>query len=145
MAGKVTQTWSQTRNRNLTVWKVQLAWVGDSSNGSVPATALSADVLSKVAGDYLFMLKTVPGAVASGGVVPTSYSITLTDSDGLDVLGGVGATRSATVVERTIPKQDSSQALYGPVYTSLPLTLNITGQTNVSATGSIYLYFSGNG
>lgn len=141
MAGTLAQTVSQSRNGNLKIWTVNLAWTAGGS-GAFTSTALStADVMSKVGGLYLFRMKTIPG---TSGAAPTdNYDITLLDSDGLDILGGAGANRSTNAIQRAVPRQDDVVELYGPVYADpAGLTLAIAGNSNASATGTVKLYFS---
>lgn len=137
MAGSVTQSVSKSRFEGTNVWVVSLDWVGDSGTGAVSDAALSALVMDKIAGGYLFRVKTVPGTAA-----PTAYGITLKDADGLDILGGVGAARSTSAAEVAVPKQDSAQAIYGPVYVEGQLTFGLSGNTNGSATGTVRFYFA---
>ena len=131
MAGTVTQTVTKTRFEGTNVYYVDIAWTASSSDGSVPDTAFNTAVMNKIEGSYLFLIKTIPGTTA-----PTAnYDITLVDSDGLDVLQGAGNNRSATVIETAVPKQDTGQSIYGPVYVPLPLTFKLANNSVHSATG----------
>jgi hypothetical protein len=139
MAGTVVETLTQYRNNKLIVWELVLSWTGSSSDGTVPSTAISSATIGKISGTYLFLVKTVPGTTA-----PTAlYDIVLNDSDGLDVLGGVAADRSASAVEKAVPKQYTGQSIYGGVFIdSGGLTFVLTNNSVVSATGKVKLYFS---
>lgn len=137
-AGTVTEKLTQIRNGNLKIWVLEFAWAGSTTD---PATAVSTATINKIGGLYLFLMKTIPGA--SSAAPTAAYDITLTDSDTLDVLQGTGLDRSATAIETTVPKQDTNQTLFGPVFIdSGGLTLHITNNSNASATGTIRFYFS---
>ena len=139
MAGSVTQSVTQTRNGDLRVWCVNLEWVGDSANGTIPSTAIESSIMAKVQGLYLFRARTIPGA----GTAPTTlYDIVVNDADSVDVMGGTLANRSATVTETIVPLQDVTANLYGPVYCGTALTMVISNQAVHSATGTLRLYFS---
>lgn len=70
--------------------KYSVAWTSDAS-GNVSANAF---VMKR---GRLLQAKTVPGA---GGAAPTAgYLVTLPDADGLDLLMGLGASRSASNAE----------------------------------------------
>jgi hypothetical protein len=86
---------------------------------------------------FLFTVITDPDGVTA----PTDqYDITLTDSRGLDVMGGALANRSNTTTEMTYPILNSN-------YTSIPvkdqLTLNITNNSVNSAIVTIVIYYGG--
>jgi len=142
-AGTVNQVWNSIKDKANYVWILTVTWADGNPAGSVPATVLTDAPWDSVVGAYLFALKTIPGAVASGGVVPTAYSITLVDSYGLDILNGVGASRSTILPQISVPKQDSVNALYGPVLLDGgTFTFTLAGNTNVNATGVAKFYFS---
>lgn len=93
MAGIVTITESREK-KNIDgysyVSKIKFDWLSDASGNASQETTLDYD------GVILFVV-TVPDG---GGTAPTAlYDITLTDSDGVDVLGGQGANRSGTATE----------------------------------------------
>jgi hypothetical protein len=138
MAGSVTQTVSRTRNGDLRVWTVNLAWIGASSGGTVSNVAFSQAIMDKIQGLYLFRARTIPGA----GPPTANYDVTVLDEDSVDVLGGVLMNRSNTLTETVVPIQDTSANLYGPVYVGTNLTLVIGGTTVNSAAGTIRLYFT---
>jgi len=69
---------------------------GDAADGSFPATA------SRPIDGWIIRVETNP----DGTTAPTAlYDITLTDQDGLDVMGGVLANRSATATEHVLAPQ----------------------------------------
>lgn len=109
------------------VQKIVCDWIGDATNGSVPAT-----VIKTFAGVVLRVV-TDPGTTAP----TTLYDITLTDVNGLDVLNGNGADRSATVTEQCFPTV-ATVPVECPVVGAL--TLTITNNIVVSATGSVIVY-----
>lgn len=109
------------------VKKIICDWVGDSVDGSVPAK-----VVREFSGVVLRVV-TDPGSVAP----TTLYDITLTDSNGIDVLGGAGANRSATLSEQCFPTV-ATVPWECPI--AGPLTLNITNNSVISATGSVVIY-----
>lgn len=120
-----------TNNYGETMIIVTYSWTGDAADGTVPSNAMTAAVSGRVFGLYLVQVETNPGSVA-----PTAgYDIVVNDADGLDVMGGALADRSATATEVAFPG-----------VTGRPndgaLTLVISGQSVVSATGTIKLYFS---
>ena len=140
MSAGVTQVWTAIKQKGNFVWEVALSWTDGATPGTVPATALKDASFASVAGSYLFAFKTIPSASAA----PSVYSFTLVDSDGLDILNGAGASRPATGVQVTIPQQDSSNALFGPVFCDAGVTLNVTGNSNANGAGVIKLFFSVN-
>jgi len=108
---------------------VTYTWTADDSNGSVPATA------SKSLAGYIVKVVTDPGATA-----PTDdYDITLTDSDGVDVMGGALADRDTANTEQAVPKIG---AAYGGSFFTGALTLNISNNSVNSATGEVKVYIS---
>jgi len=127
VAGSVTTTGPTQLSSH--VYKYVYSWVGDSTNGTVPATAGPA------INGWVFMIVTDPGSTPP----TTQYDITLTDSDAADIAGGTLANRSATASEQVVPLLVST-AHYGPRYVKGTLTLNITNQTDVSATGTVTVY-----
>jgi len=131
MAGTVTVTPGAIalahRRREPDLQVINIAWVGDAGDGSVPATTLE-----KVRG-MLVRLVTNPGTPA-----PTDdYDITLVDRDGLDVLDGAGANRD------TANSEEEPISMTGGIPRVLDgedLTLNISGNTQAGAQGVIRLF-----
>jgi hypothetical protein len=113
-----------------------LTWTAHT-DGSVTSVALSSANLAKIQDYYLFEMETDPGSPA-----PASYGVTLTKSAtnfSLDVLGGQGASRSATVTQSVYPKNTDSYR-YPPVGGDT-WTLGISGATTSGAKGVIRLWF----
>ena len=104
-----------------------MSWTADAADGSVPATA------SPLFNGYVFLVTTNPGATA-----PTdNYDITLTDSDGVDIAGGELLNRDTANSEQAVPKVG---AVYGSRYVEDGVTLNLSGNSVNSATGTVKIY-----
>jgi hypothetical protein len=115
-----------TRKKLGEVLKVKAVWVSDDAAG----TASGATTFPVVG--YLMRMTTVPDG---GGTAPTAlYDITLKDEDGLDILNGLGADRSATATEH---KTNIDGLLFTAATT---LTLAVAAAGN-SKGGTVYLYF----
>lgn len=94
---------------------------GDASTGSIPATSSPAIF------GWVFKVVTIPGTPS-----PTNlYDITLTDSNGIDVLSGQLADRSST----------SPEEVKIGNYVSGTLTLNINNQSVASAAIRVIVYY----
>jgi hypothetical protein len=107
-------------------YTVKWDWVADDTDGSVPS-----DTVNGILG-YVVRVITDPGATA-----PTDdYDITLTDAYGCDVMGGALADRDTTATEQAMP-------IIGGASTGAlvldSLTVNITGNSVNSATGTVYV------
>lgn len=99
----------------------------DAADGSYPSTAMSAATLSKLKGWYLYKVITNPGSTA-----PTdNWDFTLSDTDGIDVLGGNGANRHTTTSQMIAPLLTTGVYFAQPVLNAW--TLAITGNSNNSA------------
>lgn len=82
-------TFTETTQGHL-VKKVKAVWVSDSDGAATGATTYTYDGL-------LYNFMSIPDG---GGTAPTAaYDITLTDPNGVDLLQGAGADRSATARE----------------------------------------------
>ena len=105
---------------------VTFTCTADASDGSFPATATSTDITNAIKGYYLYKLITNPGTTA-----PTAnYDITITDEDGIDIMGGNAMNRHTSNSESTYPMigtQPFAQPIIGPI------TLNITNNSVNSA------------
>lgn len=123
-AGAVTSTISRL-GQGIVV--CEMSWRADAADGSVPATA------SPVFNGYVFLVTTNPGATA-----PTdNYDITLTDTDSVDIAGGELLNRDTTSSEQAVPKVG---AIYGSRYVESGVTLNLSGNSVNSATGTVKIY-----
>ena len=119
MAGTVTVS----EERHSSIKKIHWNWT--STNGG------AADLATTYAYDgQILDVVTIPGAA---GVQPTdNYDITITDEDGIDVLGGQGANRSNATSQHIL------QSTFGAV-ASDKLTLNVTNAGNAKS-GEVILY-----
>ena len=126
MAGTVTQSDYDDRLGNqLPVQRVVLAWVSDGS-GNVSGILTTKRILGKIA-----RVVFVPG---TGSLQPSgSYSVTLLDENGIDLLSGQGASlsnSSATEVAPGCPMKD------GTTTTTTWPAINDKLQLTVSGAGS---------
>jgi len=124
-AGTVTQT---STNVSKDVTQLTYTWTADASDGSVPATSSEQSY-----DGYVVLVVTDPGSTA-----PTdNYDITLTDGDGVDIMGGTLANRDTANTEQAVPKID---AVYGARWVSGAITLTITNNSVNSATGEVKIW-----
>lgn len=105
---------STTTRQNVVV----ITWtcVGDSSNGTYPATDSNVGVRG-----WLFAVDTVPGTTNP----EDNWDATLTNADGYDLMGGALANRDTANAERAVPVKTA--------WVDGPLTLTISGNSTVSA------------
>ena len=104
--------------------RIKFVWVSDDAAG----TASGATTFEVIGQPMQFI--TVPNG---GGTAPTAlYDVTLKDENGLDILNGLGADRSATATE-TKKITDGLQTI---VATTLTLAVAAAGN---SKGGTIYL------
>ncbi len=124
-AESVVQTWaSLSSNTSL----LTFTWTS-AANGSLTATASARSI-----DGWVILVVTNPGATA-----PTDdYDITLTDADGVDVMGGQLADRDQTNSEHAVPQLQSG--VFGERYVSGTLTLNLSNNSVNSATGVVKVY-----
>lgn len=111
------------------VFALTFKCTADASTGSYPSTLVTAIVPSAVLGSRISTAEFAPGSPA-----PTAnWSVTLSDSLGLDLLGGNGANQSATV---------TGGATIGSIPVTGTLTLAITGNSVNSAQVTIVVYIA---
>ena len=106
--------------------RIEAQWVGDASDGSVPDLVISA------VWGFLDRVEIVPGA----SVAPTDgYNAYVKDQALVDILGGVGSGSSSTATGtiNMVPRYQ----LDGD-----DLTVSISGNSVVSATGKVVLHLS---
>jgi hypothetical protein len=128
VAGTVTITHYQLGGA---VRRIQVDWVADAADGSVPATALP-----KFEG-RLLALTTNPGATA-----PTdNYDITLVDGEGADRLQGLGANRDTANTEQ-VPLVYAATAIPPVVDADETLTFTLANNSVNSATGRAILHYT---
>lgn len=128
-AGTVTQSVSMVCESTSTncVKVLRYTATGDGADGAYPATAMSSTTLDKLRGWYLYKIITNPGSPA-----PTdNWDFTLSDTDGIDVLGGNGANRHTTTSQMTAPLLTTGVYFAQPVLNTW--TLAITGNSTNSA------------
>lgn len=101
----------------------------DVTAHTYPVTTSSGNI-----NGYIFLVVTNPG-----GVAPTTlYDITLTDSDGVDIMGGELANRSATLSEQAVPLMGN---VYGSRFVNGTLTITITNNSVNSAVTVVKIFY----
>lgn len=130
-AGSCTQTPLAIRNSN--IMTLTFACIGSSDDGSIPNITTSTINTAAIQGYYIDSICTVPGDPA-----PTNgYSMTLKNAAGLDLSGGVLASRSSSAPQCVTPKRDTEHTLYGGVIFTGALTLAASGQDVHSAVWTV--------
>jgi hypothetical protein len=94
--------------------------------GAYPATAVSTAYTNNLKGWYLYKIMTNPGSVN-----PDAWGFTFLDGEGIDVLGGNGASRHATNSQMFAPLLTTGVYYAQPVLDAW--TLTITGNSTASA------------
>lgn len=127
-AGTITQTLDTNFIESSRVSKViTFTCTASVDAATYPATALSTDNYNAVKGYYLYKIVTNPGSTA-----PTdNWDMTITDGDGIDVLGGAGANRHTTTSQMFAPLLTTGVYFAQPVIDNW--TLNISGNAVNSA------------
>lgn len=135
-AGSCTQTLSVTSNPIIKT--IKFVCTGDSSNGSIPNTAISAANFAEIDGYYLYMVSAYP---ISGGTAPDAADVTILHGS-YDVLGGKGVNLiHATATQDVIPYSTFiSSWRYWPV--TAILTLAVANQATKSANYTVELLFA---
>lgn len=114
---------------------VTFTCTADAAAATYPATSLSSTALQHVGGRYLALATTNPGTTG-----PTAaYDIVLNDADGIDVMGGTLANRSATASEQAVPLLMTG--VYGGRLVAGSLQLAVTGNSVNSAVTVINFHF----
>lgn len=127
MPGTVTQTLANLGNN--TGGKVlTFTCTAAADDATFPSTATNAAITAAIEGMYIVEVRTNPGATAP----QAAYDIVLNDTDGIDVMGGSLADRSATASERAIPMLVTG-GTYGSTLIDGALTLVITNNNVNSA------------
>ena len=129
MAGTV----SESLTCNISPVKVvTFTCTADASDGSFPATTISANIKGR-----LLQIATNP----DGTTAPQdNYDITITDADAIDVLQGVGANRDTANSE--VAAIVYATSLNPVIAETDTLTLNVTGNNVNSAVTIIKLYWT---
>ena len=108
--------------------KVEIAWVGDSSDGSVPSTALTLE-------GSVLKIVTNPGSTA-----PTdNYDMALGDPDdsSLDALDSALLNRDTANTEQVSATLTSAQI---PIFLNGSYTFSLSNNSVNSADGSVFIY-----
>lgn len=108
------------------VYIQRIAWTADSSGDK-------EDVETSIHGNVL-MVVTDPGTTAPAD----NYDITISDSDGVDIMGGELTNRDTATSEQVVPKIGSA---YGARPVQGALTVAFTNQANADCDGEIVIYF----
>lgn len=111
---------------------VVFTWLANTVTGTVPATSTGEEWPDIRAG-CITKVVTNPGSTA-----PTDdYDITLTDADGVDLMGGELANRDTANSEVAVPKMDT---VFGCNVVTASFTLNLTNNSVSAATGTVLVY-----
>lgn len=122
---------AETYTRNTPRESVQVITVEWTAHTDGTVTAEAIDVNPQ---GYVFMVVTNPGSTA-----PTdNYDITLTDADGVDIMGGTLANRDEATSEQAVPAV--ATGIYGGRYVYTAPTLNISNNSVNGATGTVVIY-----
>ena len=110
---------------------VTFTWIANTT-GVVPTTS-TGTTWPNIRGGCIAKVVTNPGSTA-----PTdNYDITLTDSDGVDLMGGELANRDTANSEVAVPKIDT---VFGCVVVTDPFTMTITNQSVNVGNGEVIVY-----
>jgi hypothetical protein len=111
-------------------WVVAFNWTGDASNGSVPVTNAQIGQ-SGLVGYIVTQMQITPGTPA-----PTNgYSVSIKDSAGIDMFGGLSTGLSSTTPQGFAPS-NAAPPLNGT------FSITITGQAVASAKGAVYVFLT---
>ena len=126
---------------------VKLACTGDSTDGSIPNTAIATAAMDLITGThYLYTVSAYPTA---DGTAPDAADVFILDANGEDLLGSTdgGTTANkganlihATLKKTTLPYTHHLNAAYFPAITNA-LTLKTANQETASANYTIELVF----
>jgi hypothetical protein len=109
--------------------RVSYSWTSDAS-GAWSATITNGDL-----NGIICRVTTIPSAAS--GKVPSSYNLTLVDLDSIDVLQGIGASRSATLTEQVVPLlpfvSSGVTVAYAPIACDGQVTVTIAGAGNTKS------------
>lgn len=111
------------------------AWTADAADGSVPATAITANMAKVLSGLKAVLAITNPGTTA-----PTdNYDIVISDPDGVDIFGDALLNRDTSNSEQARP---AISTLAGERLVNGVLTFTLTNNSVNSATGTCKVYFT---
>lgn len=125
--------------------QVVFTCTGDASDGSIPNTAITQEVLRYINGLYLYCVTAYP---TSGGTAPDAADVFILNQNSEDLLGsadnstaGNGANLvHATLTRTTLPKLYLPGVNFYPLVTGL-LTLKVSNQATVDANYTVVLTF----
>jgi len=123
-AGTCTQAYALIPSSNIST--ITFTCIASADDQSFPSTATSTEITAAIKGMYIIEARTNPGTAPTA-----NYDIVLNDADGIDLMGGTMADRSATVSQRSIPAL--STGVYGGTAVDGAITLVITGNSVNSA------------
>jgi len=117
--------------------------VGDATDGSIPNTPITQEILRHISGMYLYCVTADPGAVT-----PDAADVFILNARSEDLLGSADNTTAgnganllhATLTRTTLPKLYLPGVNFYPVVDGL-LTLQVSNQGTVDATYVITLTF----
>lgn len=134
-AGTVTQSYAPVYSSegNTNMATLSFAWTTDSSESATATT--NTTISDQIAGKYVTAAITDPDAADAPAA---SYDIVVTDANGVDIMGGKLADRSATATEQARPYIGSDCAPR-PVAGALTLTVTSAGS---GKSGITILYLS---
>lgn len=110
-------------------FQVIFTWVGSTDDGTVAATASSGPLNA-----YITKVVTNPSSSCTD-----DYDITLTDSDGQDVMGGKLGDRDTTTTEEA-RAYNAASGTYGDTFVKGTITLTISNNTDTSSGGTVTIY-----
>lgn len=116
---------------------VKQACTGDSSNGSIPDTALSTAAMSLIKGKaYLILVRAYPTA---DGTAPDAADVFVLDAVGEDLLGsadgGTTPNKGANLIHATLPKSTMPYSYNMSNWYFFPITSTLTLRVINQATG----------
>lgn len=135
-AGSVTQSFEYHDDKTAVL---SFHVIGDASDGTVPTATTRADVTEKLKGWCIYQVITNPGTAPTA-----AYDIVLNDVDGLDLMGGMLANRSATATERAVPllaTTANGTEVLGCAKANGPISMVISNQSAVGATIDVKVFF----
>ena len=126
---------------------VKIACTGDDSDGSIPDTAITSDIIAAVKGThYLYTVSAYP---TSGGTAPDAADVFVLDDNGEDLLGstdgGTTANKGANLIHATLKKTTFpythflSNAYFPAIVGGL--TIRVANQATVEANYTLELTF----
>lgn len=138
-AAPQTSTWTETQTRMADGYRITtLAFTADSTGtvASYETTAYFRGVIKQVVTNPDTSLAP---ADSTGRTPSDNYDITLTNVDGVDVMGGALANRDSVNTEMAFPKSPANADWL--FINDSKLTVAVTGNTKPNARGTIKIYW----